>query len=118
MGIVFVRELKIQTVIGIFDWERAIRQTVVLDLEMASDIAKAGRNDNIDDALNYKSVSDRITAFVEASQFQLVETMAEKIAALVMDEFSVPWVRLRLGKPGALPNARDVGVIIERGAKP
>ncbi|MGB3623812.1 MAG: dihydroneopterin aldolase [Ketobacter sp.] len=118
MDIVFVRELKIQTVIGIFDWERAIRQTVVLDLEMASDIAKAGRNDNIDDALNYKSVSDRITAFVEASQFQLVETMAEKIAALVMDEFSVPWVRLRLGKPGALPNARDVGVIIERGAKP
>ncbi|MVF13181.1 dihydroneopterin aldolase [Ketobacter sp. MCCC 1A13808] len=118
MGIVFVRELKIQTVIGIFDWERAIRQTVVLDLEMASDIAKAGRNDNIDDALNYKSVSDRITAFVEASQFQLVETMAEKIAALVMDEFSVPWVRLRLGKPGALPNARDVGVIIERGVKP
>lgn len=118
MDIVFVRELKIQTVIGIFDWERAIRQTVVLDLEMASDIAKAGRNDNIDDALNYKSVSDRITAFVEASQFQLVETMAEKIAALVMDEFSVPWVRLRLGKPGALPNARDVGVIIERGVKP
>ena len=118
MGIVFVRELKIQTVIGIFDWERAIRQTVVLDLEMASDIAKAGRNDNIDDALNYKSVSDRITAFVEASQFQLVETMAEKIAALVMDEFSVPWVRLRLGKPGALPNARDVGVILERGVKP
>ena len=118
MGIVFVRELKIQTVIGIFDWERAIRQTVVLDLEMASDIAKAGRNDNIDDALNYKSVSDRITAFVEASQFQLVETMAEKIAALVIDEFSVPWLRLRLSKPGALPNARDVGVIIERGAKP
>jgi dihydroneopterin aldolase len=117
MDIVYIRDLKIQTVIGIFEWERAIKQTVSLDLEMATDIRKAAATDNIDDALNYKAVAKRIIAFVEGSDFLLVETMAEKIAAIVRDEFAVPWLRLRLSKPGAVRGSQDVGVIIERGEK-
>lgn len=118
MDIVFIRELKIQTVIGVFDWERTIKQTVSLDLEMATDNAKAAARDHIDDALNYAAVSDRIVAFVEASEFQLVETMAEQVAQIVLQEFKVPWVRLRVSKPGAVKAARDVGVLIERGERP
>lgn len=118
MDIVYIRDLKIQTVIGIFDWERAIKQTVSLDLEMATDIRKAAASDDIADALNYKSIAKRIIRFVEESDFQLVETMAEQVAAIVRDEFGVPWLRLRLSKPGAVRGSQDVGVIIERGEKP
>jgi dihydroneopterin aldolase len=118
MDIVYIRELRIETIIGIFDWERRIRQTVSIDLEMATDIRKAAASDSIQDALDYKAVSKRLIAFVEGSEFQLVETMAEKIAALVREEFHVPWLRLQLSKPGAVRGARDVGVIIERGEKP
>lgn len=117
MDIVYIRELRIETIIGIFDWERRIRQTVSIDLEMATDIRKAAASDRIQDALDYKAVSKRLIAFVEGSEFQLVETMAEKIAALVREEFHVPWLRLQLSKPGAVRGARDVGVIIERGEK-
>lgn len=118
MDIVYIRDLKIQTVIGIFDWERAIKQTVSLDLEMATDIRKAAVSDDIKDALDYKSVAKRIIRFVEDSDFQLVETMAERVAGIVLEEFSVPWMRLRLSKPGAVRGSQDVGVIIERGEKP
>lgn len=118
MDIVFIRELKVKTVIGIFDWERRIRQTVSLDLEMATDIKPAAASDDIGQALDYKTISKRIIAYVEAAEFQLVETLAEKVAALVRDEFSVPWLRLTLSKPGALRGAKDVGIRIERGDKP
>ena len=117
MDIVYIRELKIQTVIGIYDWERSIRQTISLDIEMAADIAKAAATDHIDDALNYKAVAKRVIGFVEGSDFQLVETMAEKIAALIRDEFNVPWLRLSLAKPGAVRGSKAVGVVIERGEK-
>lgn len=117
MDIVYIRDLKIETVIGIFDWERRIRQTVSLDLEMATDIRKAAASDDIRDALDYKAVSKRLIAFVSESEFLLVETMAEKIAAIVLGEFNVPWLRLRLSKPGAVRGSQDVGVIIERGEK-
>lgn len=118
MDIVYIRDLKIQTVIGVFDWERAIKQTVALDLEMATDIRKAAANDDLNDALDYKAVSDRVVAFVEQSEFLLVETMAERVAAIVREEFGVPWLRLRLSKPGAIRGAQDVGILIERGEKP
>ncbi|RLT94219.1 dihydroneopterin aldolase [Ketobacter sp.] len=118
MDIVYIRELKIQTVIGILDWERAIKQSVVLDLEMASDIRPAAASENIQDALDYSAVAARITGFVEQSEFLLVETMAEQVAAIVLEEFKVPWLRLRLSKPGAIRGARDVGILIERGARP
>lgn len=117
MDIVYIRDLKIETVIGIFDWERRIRQTVSLDLEMATDIRKAAASDDIKDALDYKAVAKRLIAFVGESEFLLVETMAEKIAAIVQGEFNVPWLRLRLSKPGAVRGSQDVGVIIERGEK-
>lgn len=118
MDIVYINDLKVDTVIGIFDWERRIRQTVSLDLEMATDISRAAASDHIDDALDYKAIGKRIIAFIEASEYQLVETLAEKVAELVRQEFSVPWLKLRLSKPGALRGSRDVGVIIERGERP
>jgi len=117
MDIVYIRELNIKTVIGIFDWERSIKQTVSLDLEMGTDIAKAAATDSINDTLDYKAVSKRLISFIESSEFQLVETMAERVTEIVREEFSVPWVRLRLSKPGAVRGAKDVGVVIERGEK-
>ena len=118
MDIIFLSEMKIDTVIGIWDWERKIRQTVVIDLEMAADIRKAAASDSVDDTLNYKLVAKRVQEFVGDSEFQLVETLAEKIAAIINDEFAVPWVRVRVNKPGAIRGARDVGVVIERGERP
>ncbi|RLJ18573.1 dihydroneopterin aldolase [bacterium endosymbiont of Escarpia laminata] len=117
MDIVFIRNLRIETVIGIYDWEREIRQPVVLDLEMGADIARAAESDHIDDTLDYKAVSKRLIQFVEESEFQLVETLAERCAYIVLDEFEVPWVRLTMNKIGAVSAARDVGVIIERGSR-
>jgi dihydroneopterin aldolase len=117
MDIVFIRELRIETVIGIFDWERQIKQPVILDLEMGVDITRAAASDQIGDALDYKAVCKRLIAFVEASEFQLVETLAEECAAIVLNEFHVPWLRLSLNKQGALSAAKDVGVIIERGRR-
>ncbi len=117
MDIVFIRELRIETVIGIYDWEREIKQPVVFDLEMGADIARAASSDSIENTLDYKAVSKRLIEFVEASEFKLVETLAERCAAIVIDEFGVPWVRLSLNKIGAVSAARDVGVIIERGKR-
>ncbi|MCB1758272.1 MAG: dihydroneopterin aldolase [Gammaproteobacteria bacterium] len=117
MDIVFLRDLRIDTVIGIYDWERKIRQTVVLDLEMSTDVRRAAASESIDDALDYKAVAKRLIAFVEASQFQLVETLAESCTEIVRREFGVQWVRLTLNKIGAVSSARDVGVIIERGER-
>jgi dihydroneopterin aldolase len=117
MDIVFIRELRIDTVIGIYDWEREIRQTVVFDLEMGADVSKAGATDAIEDTLDYKAVSKRLIEFVRGSEFQLVETLAERCAAIVLEEFDVPWVRMTLNKVGAVSAARDVGVIIERGLR-
>ena len=117
MDIVYISDLRIETVIGIYDWEREIRQIVSIDLEMAADNRKAASSDSIDDALNYKAVAKRLIQFVGDSQFQLVETLAERIAEIVLDEFDVDWLRLKLGKPGAVTGSREVGVIIERGER-
>jgi len=117
MDIVFLRGLRVDTVIGIYDWERRIKQTVVLDLEMATDVRKAAATDDIKDALDYKAVAKRMEAFIAESEFQLVETMAERCAQIVQDEFGVPWLRLTLNKEGAVRSANDVGVIIERGSR-
>lgn len=114
MDIVYLRDLKIETVIGVFDWERQIRQTVILDIDMATDVAAAAATDRLEDALDYKAVTKRIIKFVEASEFQLVETLAEQIADLLRNEFKIPWLKLTVNKKGALRGARDVGVIIER----
>ncbi len=118
MDIVFIRDLQVETVIGIYDWERKIRQTVSIDLDMAADIQQAASSDNIDDTLSYKTVARRLVEFIEQSEYELVEALAEKICAIVREEFAVPWVRLTLSKPGAVRGSRSVGVIIERGEKP
>ncbi len=118
MDIIFLHDLRVETVIGIWEWERRIRQTVSIDLEMAADIRKAAVSDSVEDTLNYKSVAKRVQQFVGESSFQLVETLAERIAGIVTDEFEVPWVRVRVNKPGAIRGAKDVGVLIERGTRP
>lgn len=115
MDKVFIRDLRAETVIGIFEWERRIRQVVSIDLEMGTDAARAAESDDIADAIDYKAVAKRLVQHVEEQEFRLVETLAESIANLVMSEFGVRWLRLSVSKPGALRGARDVGVIIERG---
>ncbi|MCS5593196.1 MAG: dihydroneopterin aldolase [Porticoccaceae bacterium] len=118
MDIVYIRGLRIETIIGIYDWEREVKQTISLDLEMAHDIRKAAEMDDIQYALNYKSIAKRLIKFIEESEFLLVERMAEEVASIVRDEFSVSWLKLRVSKPGALRGSQDVGIIIERGESP
>lgn len=118
MDKVFINDLRIDTIIGIYEWEREVRQTVSLDLEMAHNISRAAETDDIQFALNYKAVAKRVIAFVETSQFLLIETLAETVAQLIMTEFAVPWLSLTLHKPGALRGAQSVGVKIERGSLP
>lgn len=118
MDIIFLHGLKVDCVIGIWAWERQLTQTVVIDLDMGFDIRRAAQTDAIDDTLNYKAVAKRVQQFVGASQFQLVETMAERVAEIVLQEFKLSWVRVRVNKRGAVRGAGDVGVVIERGQKP
>ena len=117
MDTIFIRQLTVETVIGIYDWEREIKQPVLFDLELACDVARAAVSDSVDDTLNYKAVCKRVIAFVEASEFQLVETLAERVAQLIISEFDVPWLRVQVNKRGALRGAMDVGVLIERGER-
>ena len=114
MDKIFIHALKTEAIIGIFDWERQVRQTVLIDIELSADIRKAALTDSIADTLNYKGVAKRVLAFVEASQFHLVETLAEHIAMLILEEFGVPWVSIVLSKPGAVRSSRDVGVSLQR----
>lgn len=118
MDKVFIEGLEIPALIGIYDWERRIRQTLVFDLEMGFDNRKPAASDNIEHTLNYKAVSKRLIDFVGTSDFGLVETLAERCAAIVLEEFEVQWLRLKLSKPGAVRGARAVGVIIERSRLP
>lgn len=114
MDIIFIRDLRIETVIGIYPWEREIKQTVSIDLELGTDIGKAAATDTIVSTLDYKAVSKRLIAFVGESHCFLLETLGERIAQLLLAEFQVPWLRLTLSKPGALRDAANVGIIIER----
>ena len=117
MDYVFIDDLRIDTVIGIYDWERRTRQPIALDVEMAFDNTKPAASDAIGDTLDYKAVSKRLIALVEGSSFQLVETLAERCAAMIREEFDAGWVRLKVSKPGAVRGARAVGVVIERGER-
>ncbi len=103
-----------ECIIGFIDWERRIKQTVVIDLELPVDCRRAARTDSVNDTLDYKRVAKRIVAFVEASEFNLVETMAHRVAMLVLEEFGIEWIRISINKPGAIRGSRDVGVSIER----
>ncbi|MCC5883376.1 MAG: dihydroneopterin aldolase [Halomonas sp.] len=118
MDCVLIESLEIETVIGVYDWERTIRQRLVLDLELATDIRPSAATDDLTKTLDYAAISQRIAHFAEASDFALVETFAERLSQLLMNEFAIPWLRLTLRKPGAVPAAAAVGVRIERGHRP
>lgn len=115
MDTVYVRGLQVDTIIGIHDYERAHRQTVILDLELGYDIRAAAASEDIALTLDYQAISERLCEFIRGSEFKLVETLAERCTALVREEFGVPWLRLRLAKPDALHYAEEVGIVIERG---
>jgi 7,8-dihydroneopterin aldolase/epimerase/oxygenase len=117
MDIIFIRDLRIDTILGVYDWERQVKQTLVFDIDMATDIQRAAATDDLQFAVNYHAVSLRVAAYVEAHHPALIETLAENVAALIRTEFSVPWVRLQLTKPNAVLGAKAVGVIIERGTQ-
>ena len=111
---IFLRGLEVECIIGFIEWERRIRQTVVIDVELPVDCARAAQSDDVADTLDYKKVAKRVIAFVESSEFKLVETLAQRLAMLVLGEFGLEWVRLSINKPGAIRGSRDVGVAIER----
>jgi len=114
MNRVYIEGLRVDTVIGVYDWERTIQQTLVIDLMMTTDNARAAKEDNLAYTLDYGAIAARVTSFVAASRFQLLEALAEALADLVMTEFAIADLTLKIGKPGAVTNARDVGVILER----
>ena len=114
---IFLEDLRIEAVIGIQEWERRVRQTVSLNLEMVTDAKRAAASDDIEQALDYKSIAKHLIGVVEASEFKLVETLAETLARIVVTEFAVSWVRLSVSKPGAIEGSRNVGVVIERSAE-
>ena len=112
---IFLRGLTAECIIGFIEWERRVRQTVVVDLELPVDCRRAASSDDVADTVDYKKVSKRALAYIEASEFKLVETLAHRLALLLLEEFGLEWVRISLNKPGAIRNSRDVGVVIERG---
>ena len=114
MDKIFLSALSVECIVGIWEWERQVKQTVVIDVEMAADIRRAAASDRIEDTIDYKRVAKRLIAFVGDSQLKLVETLTERIAHLIVTEFNVSWVRVRLNKQGAIRGARDVGIEIER----
>jgi dihydroneopterin aldolase len=118
MDIIYLHDLKVDCIIGIWEWERRTTQTITIHLDMAVDVQRAAASDDIHDTLNYKAVARSVSQFVGASQFQLVETLTEKIAELILTEFKVPWVRVKLNKKGAIRGATDVGIVLERGTRP
>jgi dihydroneopterin aldolase len=118
MDTIFLRDLRITTIVGIWEWERRMPQVVSIDLDMAADIARAAATDDIRDTLDYKAVTKRVKELVGESRFNLIETMAHRVAALITDEFGVPWVRVSVHKPWAIRGSRDVGITVERGQRP
>ena len=115
MDTVFIRGLKAKAVVGVFDWEKQIRQNLIFDLDLRADVARAAASDTLEDAVDYKAISQRVVEFVEDSRYQLVEALAEAVARVIREEFAVSWVRVRIAKPFAVRTAQEVGVVIERG---
>lgn len=114
MDIIYLHGLKCECTIGVWDWEKAIKQTLVLDIELATDAAKAAVNDNLNDALDYQAITKRVQAFASDNAFELIETLAEKLAALILNEFDTTWVKIKLDKGRAVAGVKNVGVLIER----
>ena len=117
MDIVFIEQLSVITTIGAFDWEQTIQQKLVFDIELAWDNRKSAKSDDVGDCLSYADVSDAVIQHVTSQSFALVERVAEEVASLLMTRFNTPWVKIKLSKPGAVAQAANVGVIIERGTR-
>jgi dihydroneopterin aldolase len=117
MDTIFLKDLRVRTIVGIWEWERRMPQTISIDLEFAADIRHAAKHDRIEETLDYKAVAKRVKGVVESSSFNLVETLAEHIAEIITADFAVPWVRVAVHKPWAIRGARDVGVTVERGSR-
>lgn len=115
MDRVFIENLEVVTTIGVYDWEQQIKQKLILDIEMAHDNKPAALSDDVKDALDYFAVSQAVTSMIEQNKFLLIERVAQQVADLIQSTFSVPWVRIKVQKPGAVVNAKTVGVLIERG---
>ena len=114
MDKIILTDLRIDAFIGIWDWEKRNPQTISIDLEMQMDTKKASQSDSIEDALDYKAVSKRVKQFIQESQFNLIETVAENVAKIILEEFDVQWLKLRISKPFAIRGSKNVGVCIER----
>ncbi len=117
MDIVYLHNLKVDTVIGVWEWERRIRQTLIFDIDLGTDVSRAGESDAIEDTVDYKAVSDRVMSFARGSEFRLIEALATHLAKIILDEFDVRWVRIRINKQGVVRHVRDIGVVIERGER-
>jgi dihydroneopterin aldolase len=111
---IYLHGLTTECILGFIDWERQVRQTVIIDLELPCDCARAAISDDVAATLDYKQVAKRVLAWVQDTQFKLIETLAHRLALLLLEEFTLEWVRVRIGKPGAIRHSRDVGVSIER----
>lgn len=117
MDTIQIKGLKVETIIGVHAWEKKLPRTLLIDLELATDVAGAAKSDAIADALDYTTVADTVVSFAKASRFQLIETLAERLAEKLLKEFRASWLRITVHKPGAVPAAQSVAVTIERGAK-
>ena len=118
MDIIFLSEVKIQTKLGVPAWERMVAQTIVLDVEIAMPTSKSCQTDAIEDTIDYGAIVSRMRETLAAKSFQLVEALAEHLCHLIMQEFSAPWIKIKVAKPGILPEVKALGVVIERGQKP
>ena len=115
MDIIFLHGIEANCVVGVWEWEKQITQKIIVDLDVSADIATSAASDELSDTLNYKAVAEAVIEMLEVSRFQLIETMAEEVAKLVMNDFSVSWIKVRINKGGAVKHVRNVGVQIERG---
>ena len=118
MDTIFIHGLQCECVIGVWEWEKKITQTLVLDIDLATDITKAANSDDLQDTLDYKKISDRVMEYAKDNPFDLIETLIERLAGVILSEFDVPWVRIRLDKGGVVKKVKHVGVMIERGTRP
>lgn len=114
MDIIYLHGLKCECTIGVWNWEKSITQTLVLDIELGTDISKAATNDDLNDALDYQAVCEQIQNYAKENTFELIETLVERLASLILDNFETPWVRIKLDKGQAVRGVKNVGVIIER----
>ena len=117
MDIIYLHGLQCECVIGVWEWEKQITQTLILDIDLAADIASAAATDKLEDTLDYKQVAERVIEYAQASTFDLIETLIERLAALILEEFDIPWVRIKLDKGGAVKRVKHVGIVIERGTR-